>query len=64
MQTIELHCKECKQRFFDYMVTGNDKTIVLQGISLKCARCKRVLVLKKYTEGILLKHSKNAKFCV
>ena len=64
MQQIELHCKECNQRFFDYMVTGNNETIVLQGISLKCARCKRVLVLKKYTEGILLKHSKNAKFCV
>ena len=64
MQQIELHCKECNQRFFDYMVTGNNETIVLQGISLKCTRCKRVLVLKKYTEGILLKHSKNAKFCV
>lgn len=64
MQQIELHCKECNQRFFDYMVTGNNETIVLQGISLKCTRCKRVLVLKKYTEGILMKHSKNAKFCV
>ena len=64
MQQIEVQWKECNQRFFDYMVTGNNETIVLQGISLKCARCKRVLVLKKYTEGILLKHSKNAKFCV
>ena len=64
MQQIELHCKECNQRFFDYMVTGNNETIVLQGISLKCTRCKRVLVLKKYTEGILMKHSKNAKFCI
>lgn len=64
MQQIELHCKECNQRFFDYIVTGNNETIVLQGISLKCARCKRVLVLKKYTEGILMKHSKNAKFCI
>lgn len=64
MQQIELRCKECNQRFFDYIVTGNNETIVLQGISLKCARCKRVLVLKKYTEGILMKHSKNAKFCI
>lgn len=64
MQTIELHCKECKQRFFDYMVTGDNETIVLQGISLKCTRCKRVLVLKKYTEGILKKSSENGKFCV
>ena len=64
MQTIELRCKECNQRFFDYMVTGNNETIVLQGISLKCTRCKRVLVLKKYTEGILKKSSENGKFCV
>ena len=64
MQQIELHCKECNQRFFDYMVTGNNETIVLQGISLKCTRCKRVLVLKKYTEGILMKHTKNAKFYI
>ena len=49
-------------RFFDYMVTGNDKTIVLQGISLKCARCKRVLVLKRYTEGMLRTHSVQGKF--
>ena len=62
MQQIELHCKECNMRFFDYMVTGNDKMIVLQGISLKCARCKRILVLKKYTEGMLRTHSVQGKF--
>lgn len=62
MQQIELHCKECNQRFFDYLVTGNDETIVLQGIMLKCSRCKRVLVLKKYTEGILRMNSVQDKY--
>lgn len=62
MQQIELHCKECNQRFFDYLVTGNDETIVLQGIMLKCSRCKRVLVLKKYTEGILRMNSVKGKY--
>lgn len=64
MQQIELHCKECNRRFFDYIVTGNNETIALQGISLKCTRCKRVLVLKKYTEGILKMRSVNGKFKV
>ena len=62
MQQIELHCKECNQRFFDYMVTGNNETIVLQGISLKCTRCKRVLVLKKYTEGMIRKRADKGVF--
>ena len=62
MQQIELHCKECNMRFFDYLVTGNDEAIVFQGITLKCARCKRVLVLKKYTDGMLKKHSVKGKY--
>lgn len=64
MQQIELHCKKCNQRFFDYLVSGDDETIVLQGITLKCIRCKRVLVLKRYTEGIIKMNSANGKFKV
>lgn len=64
MQQIELHCKVCNMRLFDYMMTGKDNTIVLQGISLKCARCKRILVLKKYTEGILKRNSDNCKYSI
>lgn len=54
---IELRCKECKQRLMDYTLVGEDATIVLQGITMKCGRCKRVLTLKKYTEGMLRQHS-------
>lgn len=51
-EIIELRCKQCKQRLMDYMVTGNDEAVVLQNITLKCWRCKRALMLKKYTEGM------------
>lgn len=54
---IELRCKECKQRLMDYTLVGEDDRIVLQGITIKCYRCKRVLMLEKYTEGILRQHS-------
>lgn len=62
MQTIELHCKSCNMRMMDYMVTGNDEQIVLQNIVIKCNRCKRVLVLKKYTEAILKQRQQDGKY--
>ena len=48
----------------DYLVTGNDEQIVLHNIIIKCNRCKRVMVLKKYTEAILKQHEKNGKFMI
>lgn len=56
-EIIELRCKQCKQRVMDYMVTGDDEMIVLQNLTIKCCRCKRVMMLKKYTEGVLRMHS-------
>lgn len=64
MQQIELHCKACNIRLMDYLVTGNDEQIVLHNIIIKCNRCKRVMVLKKYTEAILRQHEKNGKFMI
>lgn len=64
MQQIELHCKACNIRLMDYLVTGNDEQIVLHNIVIKCNRCKRVMVLKKYTEAILRQHEKNGKFMI
>lgn len=62
MQQIELHCKVCNMRLMDYLVAGNDEQIVLQNIIIKCNRCKRVLVLKKYTEAILKQHQEDGKY--
>ena len=64
MQQIELHCRECNMRLMDYMVSGNDDNIVLQGIVIKCPRCKRVMILKRYTEGMLKEHTKKGKYKV
>ena len=51
---IEIRCKQCKKRIFDYMIScedGSDNEVVMSGISLKCDRCNRVMIMKKYTQG-------------
>lgn len=52
-KTIVIRCKKCNQRLCDYTLQGNDNIEVLQGISIKCCKCKRVLMFKKYTEAII-----------
>ena len=55
----------CKKRFFDYLINddkSSDMEVVMNGISLKCERCDRVMVMKKYTQGYLISHSKNGVF--
>ena len=59
---IELHCRKCNKHFMDYMVHGKDEDIVLQGICMKCERCKTIMTLVKYTEGFLISHSKKGIF--
>ena len=54
-----------KKRFFDYLINddkSSDMEVVMSGISLKCERCDRVMVMKKYTQGYLISHSKNGVF--
>ncbi len=45
-EKIEFRCKTCNNRLFDY-VSGN------MHIEMKCTRCKRVMILKSYTEKII-----------
>ncbi len=45
-EKIIIRCKECNNRMFDY-VSGD------MHIEMKCARCKRVLALKNYTEDMI-----------
>ena len=40
--TVQLHCRECNARMMDYTLCQDDDRIVLQGITIKCNRCKRV----------------------
>ena len=55
--TVQLHCRECNARMMDYTLCQDDDLIVLQGITIKCSRCKRVMMLNKYTEGMIRKRA-------
>lgn len=46
----------------DYTLCQNDEEIAIQHITIKCHRCKRVIAMKKYTEGIIRKNSENGTF--
>ncbi|MGN0414954.1 MAG: hypothetical protein ACI4FX_05635 [Agathobacter sp.] len=59
---IELRCRKCNKHVMDYTPHGMDTDIVLQGICMKCDRCKRVMTFVKYTEGYLKSHQKKGIF--
>lgn len=62
LKVIEIRCKKCNKLMMEYFVCGDDSTVVLQNIGIKCDRCKRVMMLKKYSEGMMKKHSENGDF--
>ncbi len=47
-----------------YILTGNDDAPVLPSVTIKCTCCKRVLMLKKYTEKKLLEHAVGGRFYI
>ena len=51
---IIIRCKKCNQRMFDY-ISGDVH------LEMICPRCKRVLVLKNYTEKFLRTRAKNGE---
>ena len=51
--TIELRCSKCNMKLMDYMIQNDDTACALNGVSLKCSRCKRVIMLMKYTEAVI-----------
>lgn len=52
-EIIELRCSKCNMKIMDYMIQHEDTACALNGVSLKCSRCKRVITLMKYTEAII-----------
>ena len=57
IKQIEFYCKKCRKSMkMAYFVTGDDDAPVLPGMIIRCHtnRCTRVMVLKKYTEGMLI----------
>lgn len=59
---IELHCSKCNRHLMNYTMTGEADSIVLQNIELKCERCKRMMVLQKCTEEMLMLHAVNGAY--
>lgn len=53
---IAIKCKHCNQRLFDYVLQGNENEYILQGIRMKCTRCKRILIFNRYTEKMIKDH--------
>lgn len=56
---IELRCRKCNKYIMNYTLTGDDSAVVLQNIEIKCDRCKRIMRLMKYTEGVLRLQAKD-----
>lgn len=52
-ETIELRCSKCNMKLMDYMIQNDDTACALNGVCLKCSRCKRTIMLMKYTEAII-----------
>ena len=52
---IVIRCRKCNQRMFDY-ISGD------VSIEMKCCRCKRVMVMKNYTESFLRARAKNGEY--
>ena len=51
--TIELRCSKCNMKLMDYIIQNDDTACALNGVCLKCSRCKRAIMLMKYTEAII-----------
>lgn len=59
---IEIRCKKCNKLIMEYFMSGDDNAVVAQNIGIKCDRCKRVMLLKKYSEGMMKDYSDNGAF--
>ncbi|MBQ2923569.1 MAG: hypothetical protein IJE60_10885 [Tyzzerella sp.] len=52
---IVIRCKKCNQRMFDY-ISGDVH------LEMMCSRCRRVLVMKNYTESFLRAKAKKGEY--
>ena len=66
MQEIEFYCKKCKKSMkMAYTLTGGDNAPAMNGISIRCHthKCTRVVTLKNFTEGHVLKRTDSRGKC-
>lgn len=52
---IDFRCTRCNQKLMEYTLQNEAENIVLaKGVSMCCHRCKRIFILKKYTEAMVM----------
>ena len=61
-EIIDIRCRRCNRLMMQYYTCADSNGIVLQGIGVKCERCKRVVVFKKYTEEMIKHRIDNGSF--
>lgn len=57
MKQIDFYCKKCgKSMKMAYSISGDNEAPVLPGMIIRCHtnKCTRVMILKKYTEGMVI----------
>ena len=48
---IVFYCSKCRSSMrLSYRLTGTPEREVLPGVVLKCGKCKRVIIIKDFTE--------------
>jgi len=62
LDTIDFYCRKCRKSLkITYVATGEMQAPVLPNVQIKCHHCTRVMVLKNYTEELLIKHSRDGR---
>ena len=59
IKQIDFYCRKCKKSMkMTYELSGEDETPVFNGMVMRCHtnKCKRVMMLKNYTEGKIKRH--------
>jgi pyruvate-formate lyase-activating enzyme len=69
MRKIAIHCKYCRKGLkMAYTPTGNENTLVLQGITMTCPYCHnknpRTMALHNFTEKRFLEKAEGDKYFI
>ncbi|MBR2402527.1 MAG: hypothetical protein IKB01_07160 [Lachnospiraceae bacterium] len=55
--TVDCFCRVCgKSMKIGYVITGDGESLVLENLKIRCHYHPRVIMLKKYTEKLLLQN--------
>ena len=57
IKQLDFYCKNCRKSMkMSYSISGDDEVSVLPGMIIRCHtnKCTRVMILKKYTERMLI----------